>query len=331
MEDPRITEHILDVGESWAGERLDRFIAAECADLSRARVKKLVDAGQLSLESGDAWRTIKDVSTKVKLGQRFHLQVPDAEPAEPEGEAIPLSVVYEDEHLIVIDKPAGLVVHPAAGNWTGTLVNALIAHCGESLSGIGGVKRPGIVHRLDKDTSGLMVAAKTDIAHASLTEQFAARDIERAYLALCWRAPRPRAGLIEGNIGRSKNNRKKMAVLEHGGKPARTDYRTVQTFGPLEDPICALVECRLQTGRTHQIRVHMTHIGHPVIGDPLYGRGRGKSALPDAVIASIEALGRQALHAKTLGFEHPSTGKHLTFESKLPPDMQSLMDQLALL
>ena len=320
---------MLDVDEPHVGERVDRFVAAECADLSRARVKKLVEAGQLSLASGDAWRTIKDVSTKVKPGQRFRLHVPDAVPAEPEGEEIPLTVVFEDDHLIVIDKPPGLVVHPAAGHWTGTLVNALIAHCGDSLSGIGGVKRPGIVHRLDKDTSGLMVAAKSDASHASLTEQFAARAIDRAYLAICWGAPRPRSGLIEGNIGRSKSNRQKMAVLAQSGKPARTDYQVLKTFGPLTEPIAAMVECRLQTGRTHQIRVHMTHIGHPLIGDPLYGRGRRKNALPEAASSAIDELGRQALHAKTLGFDHPETGKHLTFESKLPSDIASLIDQLA--
>ena len=331
MKNPRISEYILDVTEPWVGERLDRFVTAECAELSRTRVKKLVEAGHLSMANGDSWRTLEDVSTKVKPGQRFRLRVPDAELAEPEGEAIPLTVLFEDDHLIVIDKPAGIVVHPAAGNWTGTLVNALIAHCGDSLSGIGGIKRPGIVHRLDKDTSGLMVAAKTDIAHTSLTERFAAREIERAYLALCWQAPRPRSGLVEGNIGRSRSNRKKMAVLDRGGKAARTDYRTIQTFGPLAEPLASMIECRLQTGRTHQIRVHMTHIGHPVIGDPLYGRGRRKSTLPEVATASIEALGRQALHAKTLGFEHPATGKNLTFDSKLPSDMVSLLDQLALL
>jgi 23S rRNA pseudouridine1911/1915/1917 synthase len=262
--------------------------------------------------------------------------VPQAEEAEPEAEHIALKVLYEDTALIVIDKPAGLVVHPAAGNWTGTLVNALIAHCGESLSGIGGVKRPGIVHRLDKDTSGVMVIAKTDAAHRGLAAQFADHGreggLDRRYLALVWGAPRPHIGRIAGNIGRHPSHRLKMAVLTHGGKAAVTTYNTVETFSAKngEETTASLLECRLETGRTHQIRVHLAHIGHAVIGDPLYGRGYSSKtrALPQEVKSAIVLLERQALHAAVLGFHHPITNKFMQFRSELPEDLRGVVKAL---
>lgn len=325
------TECLAEVPAASGGERLDRFLAAALTDLSRTRIKQLVEAGHLALADGTEWRTIEEVSAKVKPGQRFRLTIPAPVSAVPKGEAIPLDVRFEDEHLIVIDKPAGLVVHPSAGHASGTLVNALIGHCGDSLSGIGGVKRPGIVHRLDKDTSGLMVVAKSDPVHISLSRQFESRSIIRAYTALCWGAPRPRDSSIAGNIGRAKLNRKKMAVVKFGGKVARTDYQVLETYGPKADPIVSLVNCRLQTGRTHQIRVHLTHIGHPILGDPLYGRGRQIRGLPEDAAAAVRALGRQALHAHTLGFLHPIKGNHLTFESILPSEIEELVRQLALM
>ena len=250
---------------------------------------------------------------KVKAGEAFVITVPDAAPPAPRGQDMDLAVVYEDDHLIVIDKPKGLVVHPAAGNAEGTLVNALIAHCGASLSGIGGVARPGIVHRLDKDTSGLMVAAKSDLAHRDLSAQFHDHSIDRAYRAVVWGVPRPKEGVIEGNIGRDPRNRKKMAVRVEGGKPAKTFYKVLEPFRDL----AALVECRLATGRTHQIRVHMAHLGHPVVGDPLYGgrRNRGNS-LPAGQKAALAHFNTQALHACILGFTHPLTRDRLQFESK---------------
>ena len=238
-----------------------------------------------------------------------------------------LDVVYEDADIIVIDKPAGMVVHPAPGNPDRTLVNALIAHCGASLTGVGGVRRPGIVHRLDKDTSGLMVAAKSDAAHRGLVEQFAARSVERVYTALVWGRPEPAQDEISGNIGRSPRNRKKMAVLHRGGRPAATRYRVRKSYA---GGAASLVECRLLTGRTHQIRVHLTERGHPIIGDRTYGRpdGRRRTALPEAARHAALAMERQALHAETLGFQHPGTGEALRFESDLPPDIKSLKSSL---
>ena len=252
---------------------------------------------------------LSDASAKVKPGMVLMLVVPPAVAAEPQGEAIPLNIVFEDQHLIVIDKQAGLVVHPAAGNREGTLVNALIAHCGDSLRGIGGELRPGIVHRIDKDTTGLMVAAKTEKAHTSLGKQFAAHAIERVYKALVWGVPKTMSGTIDAPIGRSPLNRQKMAVLRVGGKPARTHYKVIEVFGQT----AALVECRLETGRTHQVRVHLAHIGHPLVGDPVYGRPR---SIPGVMLK----LGRQALHAAVLGFQHPATHKTMRFESAPPTD-----------
>ncbi|WP_372400163.1 RluA family pseudouridine synthase [Azospirillum sp. HJ39] len=307
-----------------AGLRLDKALAAGLPDLSRSRVQALLEQGCVR---GDG-RTITDASLRVKPGQTFVLQVPEAEAAEPQPQDIPLTVVYEDADVLVIDKPAGLVVHPAAGNADGTLVNALLAHCGDSLSGIGGVRRPGIVHRLDKDTSGLMVVAKHDRAHHGLTEQFADRTLSRTYLALVWGVPNPRQGRIEGNIGRSSADRKKMAVVTGGGKPAATRYRVVKSFGMA----ASLVECVLETGRTHQIRVHLTHIGHPLVGDPLYGRGRsgrpgGKfaSLLPEPARTSLAGFPRQALHAAALTFRHPVNGEIVAFRSSIPADIHELI------
>ncbi len=274
--------------------------------------------------------TIRDANHRVKRGETYVLEVPQAIPAVPKGQDIPLVVVYEDKDLIVIDKPAGLVVHPAAGNPDGTLVNALIAHCGDSLSGVGGVARPGIVHRLDKDTSGLLVAAKNERAMRSLGKQFANHTIERAYHAVVWGSPRLGDGVIDTQIGRNPYDRKRMGVLRGGGKEARTRYRVVERFG--ERPLASLVECRLETGRTHQIRVHLTHIGHPLIGDASYGRTRqaprAKSPAEAEAYDAVANFPRQALHAVLLGFQHPSLHKTLRFESKWPEDMSRLIAAL---
>ncbi len=306
-----------------AGERLDRLLAARLPEFSRSRLKNLIEAARLSAGG----QTIVEPSYRVKPGQRLVLAVPAAAPARPQAQAIPLDVLYEDAELIVIDKPPGLVVHPAPGNPDRTLVNALLAHCGAALTGIGGERRPGIVHRLDKGTSGVMVAAKTQAAHAGLVASFAAREIERAYLAVVWGVPEPRSGEIAGNIGRSPRNRKKMAVLERGGRPARTRYRVLKA---LADGQASLVECRLLSGRTHQIRVHMAAEGHPLLGDPLYGRAGvlRTRRLPAPAQAALEALGRQALHARTLGFRHPVSGEALRFESDIPLDIKRLIGSL---
>lgn len=295
------------------GERLDRLLAGGLPEQSRSRIKTLILAGRVTSSGA----TITDPSYRVKPGEAFTLVVPDPVPATPLGQAIALDVVYEDDALIVIDKPAGMVVHPAAGNPDGTLVNALISHCAGSLSGIGGELRPGIVHRLDKDTSGLMVAAKSDVAHRGLSDQFATRSLSRVYLALVRGIPNPVRGTITGNIGRSPANRKKMAVLaadRAGGRHAVTHYQVQKTYsGPL-----SLIECRLETGRTHQIRVHLTHKGHPLIGDKLYGGAR------------TPAFPRQALHAHRLAFIHPISGAAMEFAAALPEDMQALIEGLTL-
>jgi len=322
--------HEVTVGEAEAGQRLDRLLAAALPELSRSRLQALIAEGQVSEgQVRGAGRAVTTPSARVKAGQTFAIIVPEARPVALEAQAIPLEILYEDRDLIVLNKPAGLVVHPAAGNPDKTLVNALMAHCGPSLTGIGGEQRPGIVHRLDKDTSGLMVAAKTEAAHKGLTEAFAARNIARTYWALVWGLPSPSEGTITGNIGRSPKNRKKMAVLRHGGRPAETAYRVLKSF---QSGRVSLVECRLKTGRTHQIRVHMAEIGHPLLGDPLYGRqgtaGRRARLLPEGAQTALAALGRQALHAKTLGFQHPVTGDALQFESVLPSDISALISSL---
>jgi 23S rRNA pseudouridine1911/1915/1917 synthase len=267
----------------------------------------------------------RDSSAKAQAGE-YRLLIPPPAPAEPIPQAIPLSVLYEDADLIVVDKPAGMAAHPAPGSETGTLVNALLAHCGASLSGVGGVARPGIVHRLDKDTSGVMVAAKTDAAHAGLSALFATHDIERVYVALTRGAPQPRRGTITTQIGRSPHDRKKMAVLRSGGREATTHYAVETTFGPSERPLAARIACTLETGRTHQIRVHLASKGAPVLGDPLYGSGPAATGVRAAIAEA--GLARQALHAAVLGFRHPVTGAVLRFETPLPADMAALLSLL---
>lgn len=296
------------------GWRLDRALADAVPTLSRERLKVLIAAGQVT--SGGA--PVRDPARRSRLGETFRLAVPEATPAHNEAQDIPLTIAFEDEHLIVVDKPAGLVVHPAAGNLDGTLVNALLHHCKGSLSGIGGVARPGIVHRIDKDTSGLIVAAKTDRAHEGLARQFADHSIERRYLAITAGTPAPPAGTVDAPLARSPTNRKKVAIVA-AGKRAVTHYRTLQR---LRD--AALVECRLETGRTHQVRVHMASLGHALLGDPVYGRARqGHRKVLDAI-----GFARQALHAARLGFVHPVTAARLAFDSPLPADMQELFSQL---
>lgn len=316
--------------EAAKGQRLDKALALAFPDVSRSRLKTLVEAGAVSLDGAP----VLDPARKAVPGAVVDLVLPPAEPAEPEGEDIPLDVVFEDDQLIVIDKPAGLVVHPAAGNWTGTLVNALIHHCGESLSGIGGVRRPGIVHRLDKDTTGLMVAAKSDAAHKSLAGQFAdhgrTNDLERGYYALVWGAPEPYRGTIETQIARSNTDRTKMAVVRQGGKEAITHYEVVERYpeGSGRDAVASLVECRLETGRTHQIRVHLASIGHPLIGDQDYGKGflTKINRLPEDLGGAVRAFPRQALHAYLLAFTHPVTRELLRFEGDLPEDLAGLVE-----
>jgi 23S rRNA pseudouridine1911/1915/1917 synthase len=297
------------------GQRLDKALA-EASGLSRERVKALMSEGRVSL----AGKVSAQASLKPSAGTAFEISVPAAVPAEARAQDIPLSVVYEDEYLIVIDKPAGLVVHPAAGNLDGTLVNALLHHCRGQLSGIGGVARPGIVHRIDKDTSGLLVVAKTDKAHEGLAAQFADHSIERAYLAVVAGCLIPPAGTVRGNIGRSSTNRKKMALVEdERGKHAVTHYKTLETFGG-----ASLVECRLETGRTHQVRVHLAASGHALLGDPVYGRTHQKYR----ELLNQLHFARQALHAAVLGFNHPVTGAKVRFESTLPADMAGLLVEL---
>lgn len=302
--------HTLQIPADQAGERLDKALTALLPELSRARLQALMADGHVADGAG---QPVTEAKRKVRAGESYAVTIPPPVPATPEGQAIPLDVVYEDDDLIVIDKPQGLVVHPAAGNADGTLVNALLAHCKGTLSGIGGVERPGIVHRLDKDTSGLMVAAKHDIAHRGLAKQFEDHSIDRAYRALVWGVPRPSEGEITGAIGRDPRNRKKMAVRpDTSGKWAKTFYKVLERFRDR----AALVECRLATGRTHQIRVHMASIGNPVIGDPLYGGRRGRTAgLPPELKNPLNECKNQALHACILGFTHPVTGERLSFTS----------------
>jgi 23S rRNA pseudouridine1911/1915/1917 synthase len=310
-------------------ERLDRFLARSFTEISRARFQRLIAEGQVKVEGA----VVDDSGLKLKPNQNVEVHLPPAKPAEPEPENIELDVVFEDKHVIVINKPVGLVVHPAAGHDSGTLVNALLAHCGDSLSGIGGVKRPGIVHRLDKDTSGLLVVAKNDAAHQSLSDQFQAhgRDgrLQREYLAFVWGIPQRPAGMITTGIARSPHNRQKMAVSQSAiAKEAITHYVTVESFGG----IASLVRCNLETGRTHQIRVHMAHIGHPLLGDLVYGGGFKSAAakLSDAAKETVKFLKGQALHATVLGFEHPKSGKPLHFEAPLPQALSQLHHELQL-
>ncbi len=303
-------------GTIQSAARLDKALA-DASDLSRERVKALIAQGKVIIDGHAAGSP----SDKAKAGSSFSITLPPLENPQAFPQDIPIVVVYEDAHLIVVDKPAGMVVHPAAGNYEGTLVNALLHHCRGELSGIGGVARPGIVHRIDKDTSGLLVVAKSDRAHLGLAAQFADHSLERAYLAVCAGHPAPSSGTIDKRIGRSDANRKKMAVLDDGstrGKHAITHYRTLKRMAH-----CALLECRLETGRTHQVRVHLASIGHALLGDPAYGR------TPAPLRALLKALKfeRQALHAATLGFLHPVSGNALTFSSEIPSDMAELIDE----
>ena len=334
------------------GQRIDSFLAEEIGSLSRSRLKMLILEGRVS-QNG---RVLKIPSEPVRPGATYSVDRPSPVAAQPVAQEIPFNILYEDGDLIVLDKPAGLVVHPAPGNEDGTLVNALLAHCGDSLPGIGGERRPGIVHRLDKDTSGVMVVAKTEMALATLSATFAARDIDRFYLALCWGTPHPPAGEIEGAIGRDPRDRKRMAVVGHGGKPALTRYQLLRAWHaePARPPAAsrsaagrsavspsavgssavgsgvALLECRLATGRTHQIRVHLAAQGYPIVGDPVYLRRIPGSArsVPGPARGMLLDFPRQALHAARLGFAHPRTGQALSFESSPPPDMQALLTYL---
>ncbi len=325
------------MGPDDAGQRADRFLAeavttlaataatvaaAAIGAMSRTRVKSLIVDGVV-LRDGIV---LRDPSDPVRAGQRFVLQPPAIVSARPEAQAIPFTILYEDSDLIVLDKPAGLVVHPAPGNEDGTLVNALLAHCGDSLPGIGGERRPGIVHRLDKDTSGVMVVAKTEQALATLSAAFAARDLDRQYVAIAWGVPSPGVGDVEGAIGRDPRDRKRMAIVLHGGKAALTHYRTLRVWMPS----ASLLSLKLATGRTHQIRVHMASIGHPLVGDPSYLRripGAAKG-LPPQIRGVLLDFPRQALHAARLGFAHPRTGAALNFETPMPPDMITVMAAL---
>jgi 23S rRNA pseudouridine1911/1915/1917 synthase len=318
------------VAAADAGDRLDRLLAASISNLSRSRLKALILAGEVVIDG----RTIRDPGYRVNAGDLITVALPPPEPAEPQGEPIALNVVFEDDQIIVIDKPRGLVVHPAAGNWSGTLVNALIAHCGATLSGIGGVIRPGIVHRLDKDTTGLMVVAKTDRAHRSLAAQFEdhgrSGPLKRAYLAFVWGVPDRPKGTIHQPIDRHPHARDKMAARS-GGREAITHWEVLERYSGTDgSPVASMLACRLETGRTHQIRVHLAHIGHPLLGDDVYGPGfRTKAArLPLAAAAALQALGRQALHAYILAIEHPGTRESLEFRSELPADLARLHDSL---
>ena len=304
-----------------AATRLDRALADAAPDLSRSRIQALLTEGAITREGV----VLDDASSKASPGV-YELFLPPVLAAEPVGQDMGLVVLYEDADLIVIDKPAGMSAHPAPGTPDGTLVNALIHHCGASLSGIGGVARPGIVHRLDKDTSGVMVAAKTDAAHKGLSKLFAAHDIDRVYTALTRGAPREPKGDIGVRIGRSPSDRKKMAVLKTGGREAVTHYEIKESFGPSDKPLAARIECQLETGRTHQIRVHLAHKGSPCLGDPTYGSGPPAAAVREAVAAS--GLQRQALHAAVLGFRHPIIGEDLRFETPPPDDMRRLLERL---
>jgi 23S rRNA pseudouridine1911/1915/1917 synthase len=322
---------VLNLDPDASPERLDRALARAWPDLSRSRLQALIRDGRVTVRGA----TALDPAAKVAPGAAIALDEPAPVPAELEAERIALHVVYEDGDLLVVDKPAGLVVHPAAGHESGTLVNALLAHCGDTLSGIGGVRRPGIVHRLDKDTTGLMVVAKNDLAHASLASQFAdhgrSGPLERAYLALVWGVPEPPHGLIRTGIARSAHHRERMAaVAENRGRPATTRYAVLELLPGADEPLASLVRCELETGRTHQIRVHMAHCGHPLLGDKLYGSGFKTKAnrLDDEARAALADLNRQALHAAVLGLEHPRTGETLRLESAIPADMERLLAAL---
>jgi 23S rRNA pseudouridine1911/1915/1917 synthase len=312
-----------------AGARLDKFLSAKLPDLSRSRLQALISQGCVT--SNDT--IINDSNSKVKAGQSYTVTIPEIVPSHLIAQDIALDIVFEDDDMLVLNKPAGLTVHPAPGHPDMTLVNALLAHCGETLSGIGGVARPGIVHRIDKDTSGLLVVAKNDIAHLYLSAQLADHSLQRTYHALVWGAPKTARGTITGNIGRSTANRQKMAVVKSGGKPAVSHYHVRESFHcGLKSPLVSLVECKLETGRTHQIRVHFTHIGNPLVGDQTYGqtttsRLQGRTP-PASVRDALLKFQRQALHAKELVLIHPTTGKEMRFECSLPDDIRHLIEAL---
>lgn len=315
--------HEVTVEGDEGSRRLDRVLAVRSPDLSRSRLKALILAGQVSVGPNP----VRDPAYHVNAGDTITIDVPPAAAAEPEGEDIPLDIVFEDDDIIVVNKPKGLVVHPAAGHESGTLVNALIAHCGASLSGIGGVKRPGIVHRLDKDTTGLMVVAKNDRAHQSLSAQFADHgrtgEMRRGYMAFAWGSPGRQRGTVDQPIDRHPYNREKMAVRQ-GGREAITHWEILESFtGQDSKPVASLLACQLETGRTHQIRVHLAHLGHPLMGDEVYGAGFKTKAhqLGPQSQAALTSLGRQALHAYLLVLEHPSTGEILHWETPLPEDL----------
>jgi 23S rRNA pseudouridine1911/1915/1917 synthase len=318
---PAFDVRAVEVAPEDLGGRLDRALANALPDLSRARIQALIAEGAVS----HAGARMGDAAAKARPGP-YRIAIPPPAPAEPQPESMPLAVLFEDAHLIVVDKPAGMAAHPAPGSEHGTLVNALLAHCGGTLSGIGGVARPGIVHRLDKDTSGVMVAAKSDAAHRGLSALFAAHDIERAYLALTRGAPTAERGTIATRIGRSPRDRKKMAVLRAGGREAVTHYAVEHRFLLRGRPLAARVRATLETGRTHQIRVHLASIGAPVAADPLYGAGPPAPQVLEAIAAA--GLRRQALHAAVLGFRHPVTGAVLRFETPPPADMAALQAAL---
>lgn len=322
-----------------AGARLDKWLSERLEDLTRTRIKALIEGGALQRDG----EIFTDPSWKLRAGEEYALHVPPPEDPTPKAENIPLDVVYEDGDLIVVNKPAGMVVHPAAGNWTGTLVNALLHHCGESLSGIGGVARPGVVHRIDKDTTGLLVVAKDDRAHQGLTKAFSKHAIDRVYEAIAVGAPRPGVGTITAALARANQDRKKMAVVDEtkhdNARHAVTHYKVIESFGRKRaklkgDAIASLIECTLETGRTHQIRAHLSHTGHPLIGDQLYGRGPGLSGLKpgddvaDRAIALLRKFRRQALHAKVLGFAHPISGETMRFEREAPEEFATLLAAL---
>jgi 23S rRNA pseudouridine1911/1915/1917 synthase len=300
--------HTVTIDEPDAGQRLDKCLAGLLPEFSRSRIQQLIDQGCVRLGSA----TITDATRKVKPGDIYSITPPAPVETHLRATAMALNILFEDKDFLVIDKPAGMTVHPAPGHADDTLVNALLAHCGDSLSGIGGVMRPGIVHRIDKDTSGLLVVAKNDIAHRNLAAQIVKRSLKREYLAVVRGIPKPAKGTIEGAIGRSRMNRKKMAVVKSGGKEAKTYYQTEEILNGY-----ALLRCQLDTGRTHQIRVHLTHIGYPLVGDPVYGRGGKALDFP-----------RQALHAASLTLQHPKTGKKMQFHSPIPQDMEQLLASL---
>ena len=312
------------VGSDEAGGRIDKVLAALLPEMSRARIQALIAQRRVSRDGSP----LQDASARAAAGD-YRIEIPPALAAEPAPEAIALAILYEDAHLVVVDKPAGMAVHPAPGSESGTLVNALIFHCGASLSGIGGVARPGIVHRIDKDTSGVMVVAKTDAAHHGLSALFHDHDIDRVYIALTRGGPRARSGTVDAAIARSSSDRKKMAIVRSGGRRAVTHYAVERLFGPQDKPLAARLACRLETGRTHQIRVHLASQGCPCLSDPAYGSGPPANSVKAAIAEA--GLQRQALHAAVLGFRHPVTGETLRFEAPLPPDMARLEQLLAAL